>query len=360
MRAAVMRNSKIVVDDVAEPVPGDGEVLVRTLACGICGSDLHALEYTAEFVRAGREMGASAPLDASRDVIMGHEFAAEILDYGPGTSRSSPIGTTVCSLPIVLRAGGIETIGYSNMLPGGYGERMVLSEGFLLPVPNGLDACHAALTEPMAVGLHAVEKARLEPNDVPLVIGCGPVGLAVVASLKMKGASPIVAADFSATRRALAQRLGADVVIDPGAESPYQRWRELAVVDDPSRAVDPLAAMLGMPLLRRAVIFECVGVRGMLKQIMKAAPKLARVVVVGVCMQSDEIEPLHGIGRELELQFVLAYTPVEFGMTLYNIAEGKLDVGPLITGKIPIDGVPNAFSELKSPDRHAKIVVVPA
>src|SRR6185436_13867256 len=115
----------------------------------------------------------------------------------------------------LLRADGVRTIGYSNETPGGYAEHMRLTESLLLPVPNGLATGHAALTEPMAVGVHAVEKAKLEPNEVPLVIGCGPVGLAVIAALALHGVHPIVAADFSARRRELAATLGADIVVDP-------------------------------------------------------------------------------------------------------------------------------------------------
>ena len=100
---------------------------------------------------------------------------------------------------------GSQGIGYSNDHVGGYAERMLLSEALLLEVPNGLAAEHAALTEPLAVGIHAVAKANVRGDEVPLVIGCGPVGLAVIAGLKLKGLHPIVAADYSPARRALAQ-----------------------------------------------------------------------------------------------------------------------------------------------------------
>ena len=135
MRAAVMRNLKIVTDEMPDPIPGPGEVLVKTLACGICGSDLHALKHAKQFVdNAPGGMG----MDIGRDVVMGHEFCAEILDYGPQTTRTHPVGTRVCSFPMLLRNGAPVTVGYSNDVPGGYAERMVLMEGLLLPVPNGL------------------------------------------------------------------------------------------------------------------------------------------------------------------------------------------------------------------------------
>ncbi len=112
---------------------------------------------------------------------------------------------------------------------------MLLSEPLLLEVPNGLAAEHAALTEPLAVGGHAVAKAHIGGDEVPLVIGCGPVGLAVIAALKLKGLHPIVAADFSPARRALAQRLGADIVVDPAATQPYATWAEHAAMSGKPR-----------------------------------------------------------------------------------------------------------------------------
>ena len=113
---------------------------------------------------------------------------------------------------------------------------MRLTELLLLEVPNGLSTERAALTEPMAVGYHAVQKARLGKDDAPLVIGCGPVGLAVIAALKLNGVHPIVAADFSPRRRELALQMGADFVVDPKEKSPYESWREMAVYSDPSKA----------------------------------------------------------------------------------------------------------------------------
>jgi threonine dehydrogenase-like Zn-dependent dehydrogenase len=225
-------------------------------------------------------------------------------------------------------------------------------------VPNGLPTERAALTEPLAVGYHAVAKARMEKDDAPLVIGCGPVGLAVIAALKLKGVHPIVAADFSPRRRALAQQMGADVVVDPKEKSPYQSWRELAAYKDPAEAPQLPPWMPG-PALRPAVIFECVGVPGVIETIMAAAPAHARMVVVGVCMERDHIEPLFGINKELNLQFVLGYTGEEFAATLRNLAEGKVNGDPLVTGKVGVEGVAQAFEDLASPERHAKILVEP-
>jgi len=340
MRAAVMRNRQIVVDTLPDPEPGPCEVLVKTLACGICGSDLHALVHADEMVEAARESGAPFGMDPSRDVVMGHEFCAEVIDYGPDTAGNAKPGERVVSMPLLFRGMTAHGIGYSNEVPGGYGELMVLAASLALPVPNGLSTERAALTEPMAVGWHAVEMARLQPHDASLVLGCGPVGLAVIASLALRGVEPIVAADYSPTRRALARAMGAHVTVDP---------KEQPVVDAYRDAGD----------LRPAVFFECVGVPGMLRELMRTAQRGTRIVVAGVCMDDDTIRPMIGINKELSVQFVLGYTPGEFTDTLAAIADGRIDVGPLVTGRVGVEGVAQAFRDLANPDRHAKILVEP-
>jgi threonine dehydrogenase-like Zn-dependent dehydrogenase len=358
MRAAVMRRKQLVVDEIPNPEPGPGEVLVKTLACGICGSDLHALKHAEKLVDVAKRTSGAFIMDIDRDVVMGHEFCAEIVDYGPGAMKALKTGARVCSMPVLFGAGGIQTVGYSNDNPGGYAEYMRLSEMLLLEVPNGLSSEHAALTEPMAVGLHAVEKARLEKADVPLVVGCGPVGLAVIAALKIRGAAPIVAADFSPRRRELAVAMGADLVVDPAARSPYKSWSEVATWPNPEEA-PPLPPWMPGPPLRPQVVFECVGIPGVIDQILGSAQPAARIVVVGVCMERDAFEPMFGINKELNVQFVLAYTPGEFAETLEHIAEGRIRVDPLVTGKVGVEGVAGAFEELASPERHAKILVEP-
>src|SRR5882672_1280329 len=122
MRAAVMRNKKLIVAEVPAPEPAPGEVLVKTLACGICGSDLHALKHVDRFAEHYRRVDGTRLLDLGRDFVMGHEFCAEIVDFGPNTARRLPVGTRVCSMPVLQRPAGRQTIGYSNEHPGGFGE----------------------------------------------------------------------------------------------------------------------------------------------------------------------------------------------------------------------------------------------
>ncbi len=345
MRAAVLRDGAIRVrDDVPDPEPALGQVLVQVKACGICGSDLHFARHGATMVALGEQMEGlpdlgDTPVDLGRDVFMGHEFAAEVLEAGPDTVAPAP-GTIVTSVPVALTLAGVRNLAYSNDLPAGYGERMLLSAPLLLEVPNGLDPRHAALTEPTAVGLHAVNRAAIGPGEGALVLGCGPVGLAVIAVLAQRGVEPVVATDLSPARRALAATMGAHEVVDPAGESGFDAWARVGG---------------GRPL----VVFEAIGVPGIIDDVLRRAPARSRLVVVGVCMERDTITPFYGIPKELSVQFCFGYDPMEFAECLRSIAEGTLDVTPMITGEVDLDGLPGAFDELADPERHCKILVVP-
>jgi threonine dehydrogenase-like Zn-dependent dehydrogenase len=345
MRAAALRSGRLVVrDDVPEPEPAFGQILVQVQACGICGSDLHFAEHGADMLALTEQVEGlpdfgAPPIDLGRDVFMGHEFSAEVLEIGPDTVGPAP-GSTVTSIPVLLTPGGIRPIVYSNDLPAGYGERMLLSAAMVQEVPNGLDPRHAALTEPMAVGLHAVNRSGIGQRDGALVLGCGPVGLAVVAALRLRGVEHVVATDLSPARRALATTMGAHEVVDPRDEPAFEAWRRTGGA-------------------RSLVVFEAIGVPGIIDSVLRSAPAHSKLVVVGVCMEPDPINPFFGIAKELNVQFVLGYDPMEFAETLRSIAEGELDVAPLITGEVDLDAMPEAFTALDDPDEHCKILVCP-
>jgi threonine dehydrogenase-like Zn-dependent dehydrogenase len=345
MRAAVMRNWALAVEELPDPVPGPGQVLAKVLACGICGSDLHLLKYGAEQLRLAAELAESGPpdplamvpLDPAQPTVMGHEFCCEVVELGQGCDNLK-VGDVVVSMPVAFDGDGLHALGFSSRYPGGYAETMVFNDVTGIRVPAGLPPRLAALTEPFAVGVHAVAKSRIEIGESAVVLGCGPVGLAVIGALRLKGIGPIVAADFSPARRALAAGLGADEVVDPSAVPAIEAWRRIDGV-------------------RTLVVFEAVGVPGMLDAAMRMVPRGSRLLVVGVCMQEDRIHPMVGIRSELSLQFALGYEPDEFVSSLHAIADGTVDLEPIITGSIGIDGVPQAFDDLAHPDLHAKILV---
>jgi threonine dehydrogenase-like Zn-dependent dehydrogenase len=189
----------------------------------------------------------------------------------------------------------------------------------------------------------------------------------------------VVASDFSPGRRALASACGADVVVDPAENSPFADAGDRGHLTDLPSALElavgtrerlgrlPLgwwhvwrvAEKLGAAP-KHPVIFECVGVPGVIESIVDDAPLFSRVVVVGVCVGPDRFKPAMAINKEIDLRFVVAYTPLEFRDTLQMLAEGKVDPRPLITGEVGLPGVDAAFSALGDPERHAKILIDPA
>jgi threonine dehydrogenase-like Zn-dependent dehydrogenase len=218
---------------------------------------------------------------------------------------------------------------------------MVLTVAGCLPIPNGLDPRLAALTEPVSVGVGAVGRSRIRPGDSALVYGCGPIGLAIIGALSALGIEPIVASDLLPARRELATRMGAHVVVDPAEEPAVEAWR---------RAAGP----------RPGITFEAVGVPGMIERVMADAPPEGRIVVAGACMQRDSIRPMIGLNKSLMVQFSGGYTPEQFAQTLRDIAEGRLDVAPLVTGSVGIAEVPQVFEALARPSAHAKVLIEPA
>jgi threonine dehydrogenase-like Zn-dependent dehydrogenase len=282
-------------------------------------------------------------------------------------------------MPLLRRGKEVHALGLSTAAPGAYAEQLIVEQSLALPVPNGLPIEQAALTEPMAVGWHAVQRGDVKKGQVAIVIGCGPIGLAVILMLKAHGVRTVIASDYSAGRRALATRCGADVVVDPAQDSPYDKAKghgHLETAPDalglavstveklhklrlPWWHVWRAADAVGAATPKHPVVFECVGVPGVIEDIITSAPLFSRVVVVGVCMGADRLRPSMAINKEIDLRFVLGYTPMEFRDTLHMLADGKIDVTPLITGTVGLAGVENAFDALGDPEAHAKILIDP-
>ena len=379
MRAVACQLGDLDVVDLPEPEPADGQVLLEVTGCGICGSDLHARRHADAQADVLAEAGYDGFARSHEQVVFGHEFCGTVLDYGPKTGRKVKPGTAVVALPLIRKANGMHAIGLSASAPGAYAERVVVEEAFMMPVPNGLEPGVAVLTEPMAIAHHAINRAEITKKDAAIVIGCGPVGLAVICMLRAAGVETIVASDLSAGRRALAQACGASVVVDPTQQSPYD------VLDDrgyqtsiAGAAAGGLKAMKGLQKLpvpwhlvirgldvlgvtapKRPIVFECVGVPGIIDGLIAAAPLNTRVVVAGVCMEPDQIRPVMAINKEIDLRFVVGYGPLEFRHTLHLLAAGKIDATHLFTGTVGLDGVANAFDALTHPEQHAKIIIDP-
>jgi threonine dehydrogenase-like Zn-dependent dehydrogenase len=379
VRAVVCEEARLEVVDLPDPEPGPGQVLLEVIRCGICGSDLHARHHADANADILAEAGYDGFMRSSQRVVLGHEFSGRLLAYGPKTRRKLPLGAEVVALPLVRRGDEMHAIGLAAAAPGAYAERVVAEESLTFALPGGLAAEVGVLTEPLAIGHHAVRRAEIKKGQTAVVVGCGPVGLAVIAMLRAAGIEDIVAADFSPARRALAAACGARVVVDPAEGSPYAELggrdfidtvpqaAELAVgaVEKTKRLPVPwhhvwrLAERLGATP-KHPIVFECVGVPGILDSVVAGAPLFSRVVVVGVCMEPDRLRPALAINKEIDLRFVVGYTPLEFRDTLAMLAAGKVDAAGMVTGTVGLAGVEGAFEALGDPEAHAKVLIDPS
>ena len=340
MRASVVRSGTFALEDLPMPEPGPGQVLVKTLACGICGSDLHLFQHGADMMQAARDLGAE-PENLTDGLVLGHEFVGEVISYGPDTPETAAVGSRVCSVPFVTIDEAIAPIGATPRTTGAYAEYLLLDAANLLPVSDQVPVEAAALTEPLAIGVHAINKADMAEGATAIIIGCGPIGLSTIALLKRQGVETVIASDFNADRRALAEALGA-LTVDPTAgESPFVKGMELA----------PLAP---------TTIFECVGKAGLVNQLTLEAPLNATIVIAGVCPSEDHYVPMVAMSKELVFRFVYYYAPEEFSEALDILAKDEINWQPLVTGKVGLDHVGDAFDVLmKGEGGHAKILIEP-
>ncbi len=378
MRAVSCADATLSVVELPDPTPAKGQLVLDVLRCGICGSDLHAREHCDDLAEVMVELDYGQFMRRSTPTVLGHEFVGAVRERGRGVRREFKEGAHVAVFPLVRVDGAVHPTGLSPLAPGGYAEQVVAEQSLSFLVPNGLAPEVAVLTEPMAVALHAVNRGEVSKKDVAVVLGCGPVGLAVICWLKARGVRTVVASDPSAGRRALATRCGADVVVDPTEESPYAAGSDRFMTSAPDLldlavgSMDKLrrlpgwhhafraADAVGVALPTGPVVFECVGVPGMIESVVSQAPLATRVVVVGVCMGADAFRPSMAINKELDLRFVLGYTPLEFRDALHALADGTVDASALVTGTVGLEGVAAAFAALGDPEAHAKILVDPA
>jgi threonine dehydrogenase-like Zn-dependent dehydrogenase len=340
MRAAYMLNRKITVGEVPDPTPKKGQVLVRTHSCGLCASDLHVLHHADRLIEWSKEVGGPFNMDLSRPLVLGHEYVGEIVDHGPGTSRRLKPGTRVTSLPVMFRPDGIDIVGLTNDAPGGLGEYMLLDESLLMEIPSALDSDMAALTEPLAVGLHHARIGRVGGDDVPLVVGCGAIGLGIIAGLKLLGVSPIIAADFSSQRRDMALQMGADIVINPKEMTPYA----------------PISAFGSR---RATVIFECVGVPGVLDGIMRGVGHGARIIVGGWCLETDHVFTPCAHLKQLNIQFAGGEDQEDMDLALRAIGDGRVNIKPWLGARTGLNGVADGLEAIGRPSNVIRTVVDP-
>ena len=342
MKSIMMRDSRVLLEDTPIPEPGPGQVLVKSLACGICGSDLHLVRHSQEIFEFYREIGVIPAESDSRglEINLGHEFCAEIVSFGPDTSQQRNTGDRVTAVPMLLTEQGQLGVGVTPGVPGAYSEYFLLEEALLLPVPDALPSEAAALVEPLAVGLHAVNHADPDQDEVVLVAGCGPIGLACISALKLRGVKTIIASDPLASRRDKAETYGATQTVDPGQQD------ELAIA----------AALAGD---KRLVVMECVGAPQMIPDLIQRAPDKACIVFSGLHTEPVPFNPAYATVKQLNLKFSYYYEPEEYAACLQTLAEGHIPWQHMITGTVGIDQVPDAFDTLLQRNEHVKVIIEP-
>jgi threonine dehydrogenase-like Zn-dependent dehydrogenase len=351
MRAAVLRQGRVETRVIEDPLPGPGQVLVRSLACGICASDLHYMDHP----EAGADDDSGwSTYDPDVDIVMGHEYCTEIVEYGPGTERRIPVGTRVSSRPVMFAGGGMKIIGQNPETPGAFGEYLLLDETLMKPVRSELPSEVVCIADAIGVGWSAARRARVEAGDIPLVIGCGAIALAAIATLKRFGAGPILAVDFVASRRDLALAMGADVVIDPAAVSPYQTWRDVAAGS--REATKDMMVAAGAS---GCVVIECVGIPGVLDSIIMGCERGTRILSLGGPPEGDRLHTMTAKRKALNIQFGGGPSPEHWLEAFEAVCSGSLDVTPMLGRTVGLDEVPEALDAARDANGPARIVVVP-
>ncbi|MDH4168052.1 MAG: alcohol dehydrogenase catalytic domain-containing protein [Acidimicrobiia bacterium] len=342
MKALLLNDGELRVGRTEDPSAGPGQVLARTLACAICASDHHMVHHGRRLADWSNNHDGPFHFDPDQDLVLGHELCAEIVEFGPETDRVLPLGQRVVGPPTLFHPGGMAVLGYSNDYPGGFGEYLLMSESVLLAVPDAVTTDQAALVEPLSVGMQYARVADIAPGEVPLVIGCGAIGIAVIAALRRQGVRPIVAADFSPMRRATAAASGADEVVDPAEETAFAAWARLA------------------PRGARCVIVECVGASGVLNGIFTDAPWFSRVIVAGQNLDDDVFFTASAHTKMLNVQFGSLPIPADFVHALGAIADGSIDVSGWLTGTALLDDAVDAFARSADTETHTRLVIHPA
>lgn len=345
MRAVVLRAGRLEVRETADPVPGQGDLLLKTLSTAICASDVHFMDHPESGINdpTGRSL-----YDADRDIVMGHEFVGEVIGHGPGCTDAFPVGTRVTSMPVRLvdcGAGGLRIIGQHPEAQGSFGELLVVSEATARAVEGSVSSDAIAVVDAFAVGEFYVRSADIQPGEIPIVIGAGAIGLSAVAALSARGIEPIIVSDFNAERRALAEsRFGAHVLVDSAEESVFDVFRR-------ERAERHLGGA--------AVVFECVGAPGLIDRIAAEAEFYTRIYCAGGWYTGDTLNITQATQQGLTFQFGGGPMPQDWYGVLDAIVEGRLDPLPSIGEVVGLDDVPDAIDRARRSDGPPRIVVHP-
>lgn len=334
MKAAVFKQLRapLEVETVPDPSPSANEVVVEVCRCGICGSDLHLTEDPIFGVPPG--------------IVLGHEYSGTIAAVGSGVDRVR-LGDRVAVFPVhgcgkcaTCLSGTPTWCTQMRFDGGGYGQYSLAEPHQLVPLPRTLSLADGALVEPLAVSLHGVRLARMEPGARVLVVGAGPIGLAAVYWARRLGAGRIAVTAGSTRRADLARTMGADVFVDPADSSPEAVNRALGGPPD--------------------VVYECVGKPGLIQRCIEYCRPRGTIVVLGLCTPPDTFMPFHLVVKEQVIQASAFYELRDFEMSARAMDEDGDTPRAMVTDVIGLEALPTVFEALRQRSTQCKVLVNPS
>jgi len=317
-------------ETLPDPTPDAGQVVVKVGRCGICGSDLHMTEDAAYGCKHGD--------------VLGHEFAGEVVGLGREV-EGLRTGDLVCVIPMMscgncehCRKGEVQWCAQFGLQGGGYAEYALTRPNQCIRLPGEISLADGAIIEPLAVALHGVNLSGLKAGDKVLVLGAGPIGLAVAFWAKRLGATVAVQdiADFQ-QKRALG--MGADVF-----------------VVDPADPVGSSEAGLGG---KADIVFECVGIPGLIDQAVLQVKNRGTILLLGLCTRPDPIDSFAMLSKEVKLVTSAFFTVPEYQASLDALAAGAMEPRLLVTDTISLAETPQVFESLKRRTEQCKVLIAP-
>jgi L-iditol 2-dehydrogenase len=340
MKALMYRGPwKMPVEELEEPAPTAGKVVVDVQAVGICGSDVHGFTGNS---------GRRTP-----GIVMGHEFAGTISELGRDVEGYA-VGDGVVVMPLFSVAAGGDPYPI-NLSPhrrltgmnehGAYAQRVAVREAQLFRKPAGLSWQRAALCEPMAVTLHAARITPINPMQKVAVIGAGPIGLLTMLAARLKGAGTVIVVDRSEHRLELAEELGADAVINVGPE------------EAPGDTAAAIREMTGGGV---DVAFEAVGITATVQQSVDATRNGGNITWIGNNARTVEVDMQSIVTREMSVRGSYGFDETDFAAAIEVLASGRLNVDPLVERVAPLEDGPELFRSLAAGECDlVKIILKP-
>jgi (R,R)-butanediol dehydrogenase / meso-butanediol dehydrogenase / diacetyl reductase len=314
----------LAVETLPDPTPQAGDVVIKVGRCGICGSDLHMTEDAAFGAEAG--------------TVLGHEFAGEVVALGGGTEGLA-LGDLVAVIPLQscgacasCRAGEVAWCDRFGLQGGGYAEYALTRPNQCVRLPKSASLADGAIIEPLAVALHGVNMSGLKGGDRVLILGAGPIGLAVAFWARRAGALAVVVQDIVAFHETRALSMGATHFSTDAAAPECQN---------------------------ADIVFECVGVPGLIAQAVEQVRKRGTILLLGLCTRPDMFNSFAMLSKEVRLITSAFFTMGEYEAALDALSTGAAEPKLLVTDTISLDAVPATFEALKARTHQCKVLIAP-